>query len=190
LFIKYEDIIVNDELDQQKLDIIIANSLKNAWDAVAQGKHDPFPDWEDEDNSEFKSACIIWDTVKFDKKLKTFLQDKDKRLYFSYDSLYTLEIRHGLYYSKYLFDKSDLPKNIKSKAVEIDEGTSILAKQYRGNLVDFWWNPLFFVYYFGKKCTDCSYLWSLDIVPSYKSFSDLDIEIKDEKFKVCDQIKN
>ncbi len=187
--IKYEDIIVGKEIDQAALDRIISDLLKETWDAAAQGKYDPFPDYEGSDDSQFKSACIMWEKIRFDSKLKKYLDNNNKDLYFSFDTLYDLEISAGKTYGEYLFNKESLPANIDKKIVKIDEGTVIFAKQYRGNLINFW-NPLRLIYYFGKRCKDCSYLWTLDILPSHKSFSDEDIEVEGKKYRICDQIKN
>lgn len=185
LNIKYNDIITDKQLDQEKFNLIISKSLLNAWRAVDKGQHDPYSVWEDS-GTEFTTTCIRWDKVRYDRKLIEFFDGNYPT--FSFNSLYTTNMPgRTTTYSSEMFGQSKIPDNLKGETVEIDDNSLILAKHYTGDLVEFWWIPGSYKYWLGKKCDTCSYAWSLDIVPSSKALSDEDIVINGKNFRICDR---
>ena len=73
-----------------------------------------------------------------------------------------------------------------------------MAKEYIGDFNSNDWD-WFFLKELGKLDREkSSFLWSLDIIPSSKSFLDYDTTIKiegdkyisEKRYRICDQIKN
>jgi len=194
LDLKYNDIVQNDKLNQHLLDMKIAESLRQAWVATGEGKRSPFSDWNKDEDHEYKTLCILWDTVQFDDKLKEFA--KKNPITFSFSTLRTLTRPNSdMTYAAALFGDNEFPPNLQGKISTIDDGTVILAKDYIGDLL----NTVLGIRYthsiahIAGGCTDCQSAWSLDIISSSQSYSDIDQGVTDNDgrtYRLCDQIKN
>ncbi|MBD3163800.1 hypothetical protein GF323_01245 [Candidatus Woesearchaeota archaeon] len=192
---------VQKDINQDKLNKKIAEILYETWKAVASGRHHPFTDWGDEEGGiRFKTLCIVWYNIKLDSTLKSYLRRTKEGIFFSWDSLKELRPDNSdNTYETLIFGDGGLPDKLQGKKTILDEGTLIIAKEHIGDLNskhwDWFWNKELG---YGGKLEKKAFVWSLDIIPSGKSFSDYDGEIKiegdkytsTERYRICDQIAN
>jgi len=72
LLIKKGDVVRNGVIDQERVHKIVADSMAECWYMYGEGKIDPFSNW---DNTG-ENYCLICKTIKFDKKLTSFILSK------------------------------------------------------------------------------------------------------------------
>ena len=203
--LKYEDIKgEGKEIDQEKLNLILAQQIEKGWQFIAYGKYFPWSDYNADEGFEYKSACLVWTTIEFDNELKEYLKLNNMNgLEYDLDSLaFTYPTKEQAKpYSEIIFGEEPLLQaRVKAKdgyldndrKIIIDDGTKIMGRVNVGDMNNeiLGIRPINKVLILAGDDSGSTFFWHMYLLGSAVSYSAFGEEYNGREYRICDQIKN